>query len=99
MIGAVKGGVPPSISDLYDDPALAAAYPFAKEIKASLATAAVRPLTPAYQNLSIVISHARLAARRHQSPEHGEEHDHRARATPSNRRASCHDRAHPCHPH
>jgi multiple sugar transport system substrate-binding protein len=57
-VGATKGGVPPSISDLYDDPSLQADYPFRKEIQASLATAAVRPLTPAYQNLSIVISHA-----------------------------------------
>ena len=57
-VGAVKGGVPPSISDLYDDPSLQADYPFRKDIQASLATAAVRPLTPAYQNLSIVISHA-----------------------------------------
>ncbi|MGZ4694051.1 MAG: ABC transporter substrate-binding protein [Acidimicrobiales bacterium] len=57
-IGAIEGGVPPSISDLYDDPALDEAYPFRKEIQDSLATAAVRPLTPAYQNLSIVISHA-----------------------------------------
>jgi multiple sugar transport system substrate-binding protein len=58
LVGAVKGGTPPSIADLYDDPALQTAYPFHEEIKASLATAAVRPLTPAYQNLSIVISHA-----------------------------------------
>ena len=57
-VGAIKGGVPPSISDLYDDPSLQADYPFRKDIQASLATAAVRPLTPAYQNLSIVISHA-----------------------------------------
>ena len=57
-VGAIKGGVPPSISDLYDDPSLEADYPFRKDIQASLATAAVRPLTPAYQNLSIVISHA-----------------------------------------
>jgi multiple sugar transport system substrate-binding protein len=57
-IGAIKGGVPPTISDLYDDPSLEADYPFRKDIKASLATAAVRPLTPAYQNLSIVISHS-----------------------------------------
>jgi len=57
-IGAIKGGVPPSLSDLYDDPSLQEAYPFAKEIQASLATAAVRPLTPAYQSLSIVIAHA-----------------------------------------
>jgi multiple sugar transport system substrate-binding protein len=58
LVGALKGGVPPSISDLYADPAMAADYPFAAEIQASLASAAVRPLTPAYQNLSIVISHA-----------------------------------------
>jgi multiple sugar transport system substrate-binding protein len=57
-IGATVGGTPPSISDLYDDPSLQADYPFRKDIQASLATAAVRPLTPAYQNLSIVISHA-----------------------------------------
>jgi multiple sugar transport system substrate-binding protein len=57
-IGATKGGVPPSIGDLYDDPDLAADYPFAQEIKAQLDAAAVRPLTPAYQNISIVISHA-----------------------------------------
>jgi len=57
-IGAIKGGTPPSLSALYDDPELQQAYPFAKEIQDSLANAAVRPLTPAYQNLSIVISHA-----------------------------------------
>jgi len=57
-VGAIKGGVPPSISDLYDDPELAKDYPFAKDIQESLSTAAVRPLTPAYQNISIVISHA-----------------------------------------
>lgn len=58
LIGAVKGGVPPSLSALYSDPTLVAAYPFAQEIQTSLASAAVRPLTPFYQNLSIVISHA-----------------------------------------
>ena len=41
-----------------DDPALQESFPFAADIKASLATAATRPLTPAYQNISIVISHA-----------------------------------------
>jgi len=57
-IGAIKGGTPPSLSALYDDPELQQSYPFAKEIQESLGNAAVRPLTPAYQNLSIVISHA-----------------------------------------
>jgi multiple sugar transport system substrate-binding protein len=57
-IGAITGGVPPSIADLYDDPALQQDYPFAADIKTSLASAATRPLTPAYQNISIVVSHA-----------------------------------------
>jgi multiple sugar transport system substrate-binding protein len=57
-IAAIKGGLPPTIADLYDDPALDADYPFRADIKASLDTASVRPKTPAYQNLSIVIAHA-----------------------------------------
>jgi multiple sugar transport system substrate-binding protein len=57
-IGAVKGGVPPSIADLYNDPSVQQAYPFANIIQDQLANAAVRPLTPAYQSVSIVISHA-----------------------------------------
>jgi multiple sugar transport system substrate-binding protein len=57
-VGAIKGGTPPSIADLYDDPSLQKDYPFAADIKASLASAAIRPLTPAYQNISIVISHS-----------------------------------------
>jgi multiple sugar transport system substrate-binding protein len=58
LVNATKGGTPPSLASLYSDPALVAAYPFAKEIQDSLSIAAIRPLTPAYQNISIVISHA-----------------------------------------
>ena len=58
LVNATKGGTPPSLASLYGDPALAADYPFAKEIQDSLSTAAIRPLTPAYQNISIVVSHA-----------------------------------------
>jgi len=58
LIGALQGGVPPSIAALYDDPAFVRSYPFAADIKAALASAATRPATPAYQNLSVVISHA-----------------------------------------
>ncbi len=32
-------------------------YPFSKEVLASLESASVRPLTPAYQNVSIAVSH------------------------------------------
>ena len=55
-IAANKGGLPPTLSALYDDPSLQAAYPFRKDIQTALNNASVRPMTPAYQNLSIVIS-------------------------------------------
>jgi multiple sugar transport system substrate-binding protein len=54
---AVKGGLPPTLESLYSDPAMFAAYPFHADILTSLQTASVRPKTPAYQNVSIVISH------------------------------------------
>ncbi|MDQ6851143.1 MAG: ABC transporter substrate-binding protein [Actinomycetota bacterium] len=58
LIAATKGGLPPTIESLYSDPALAKSYPFHAEILAALKNASVRPKTPAYQNVSIVISHA-----------------------------------------
>jgi multiple sugar transport system substrate-binding protein len=56
-VAAIKGGLPPTLSSLYNDPSLQADYPFRKDILASLEQASVRPKTPAYQNVSIVISH------------------------------------------
>jgi multiple sugar transport system substrate-binding protein len=68
---ALKDGVPPSIESLYTDntpldaskpvdpdsnPSMATAYPMRDAILAALQNAAVRPLTPAYQSLSTVIS-------------------------------------------
>jgi multiple sugar transport system substrate-binding protein len=57
ILGAVKGGVPPTIASLYNNPALFADYPFHADILQALQTASVRPKTPAYQILSIDISH------------------------------------------
>jgi multiple sugar transport system substrate-binding protein len=57
LIAATVGGLPPTIASLYNDPAMQAAYPFRADILQALETASVRPKTPAYQNLSIVISH------------------------------------------
>jgi multiple sugar transport system substrate-binding protein len=54
---AVKGGLPPTLESLYSDPAMASAYPFHADILSALQTASVRPQTPAYQSVSIVISH------------------------------------------
>ncbi len=57
LIAATKGGLPPTLASLYNDPALFADYPFHADILQALQTASVRPKTPAYQNISIVISH------------------------------------------
>jgi len=57
IIGAVVGGVPPTITSLYSDPALYADYPFHADILYALEHASVRPKTPVYQVVSIDISH------------------------------------------
>jgi multiple sugar transport system substrate-binding protein len=57
LIGANVGGVPPTISSLYNNPALFANYPFHADILQALENASVRPKTPVYQVVSIDISH------------------------------------------
>jgi len=57
LIGANVGGVPPTIANLYNDPALFANYPFHADILTALQNASVRPKTPVYQVVSIDISH------------------------------------------
>jgi multiple sugar transport system substrate-binding protein len=57
IIGANVGGVPPTITSLYNDPALAKNYPFHADILAALQHASVRPKSPVYQVVSIDISH------------------------------------------
>ena len=54
---ALKGGLPPTLRALYDDPSFKKQYPFSEEVLSSLERASVRPLTPAYQNVSIAVSH------------------------------------------
>lgn len=58
LTAALDGGLPPTLRALYDEPAFKKAYPFSQEVLAALETASVRPLTPAYQNVSIAVSHA-----------------------------------------
>ncbi|MEU1620139.1 ABC transporter substrate-binding protein [Streptomyces sp. NPDC005722] len=55
---ALRGGLPPTLRSLYDDPQVRRSYPFAQDILAELENAALRPQTPAYQNVSIAVSHA-----------------------------------------
>ena len=49
--------VPPTITSLYNDPALFKNYPFHADILTALENASVRPKTPVYQVVSIDISH------------------------------------------
>ncbi|MEV0681028.1 ABC transporter substrate-binding protein [Actinosynnema sp. NPDC050436] len=53
---AINDGVPPTIESVYDDPEMAEPYPMKEAILDTLKTASVRPRTPAYQNVSTVIS-------------------------------------------
>jgi multiple sugar transport system substrate-binding protein len=57
-VAAIKGGLPPTLASVYDDPSLQSAYPFRALIKQQIENGAVRPKTPVYQSLSIAISHA-----------------------------------------
>ena len=54
-VDAIKGGLPPTLASLYDDPALAKAYPFHALIKQALQDPAIRPQTPAYSDVSLAI--------------------------------------------
>ncbi|GAA2699510.1 ABC transporter substrate-binding protein [Micromonospora olivasterospora] len=53
---AVNDGVPPTIEKVYDDPEMDKAYPMKETILEELKEPAVRPLTPAYQSISTVMS-------------------------------------------
>jgi multiple sugar transport system substrate-binding protein len=58
MMDAIKGGLPPTLSSLYDDPAMARAYPFHALIKQELQDPGIRPQTPAYSDVSLAIQKA-----------------------------------------
>jgi multiple sugar transport system substrate-binding protein len=57
LLGAEVGGVPPTITSLYSNPALYPDYPMHAAILASLENGSVRPQTPLYQVVSIDVSH------------------------------------------
>jgi trehalose/maltose transport system substrate-binding protein len=52
---AVKGGLPPTLSSLYTKPSVLKAYPFAALIRKQVESGAVRPVTPAYADVSLAI--------------------------------------------
>jgi multiple sugar transport system substrate-binding protein len=53
---AIKGGLPPTLNSLYDDPSFKKAYPFSDLIRRQVATGAIRPQTPAYADVSLAIA-------------------------------------------
>jgi multiple sugar transport system substrate-binding protein len=54
---AVKGGLPPTLASVYNNPKMQSAYPFRYLILAQVNSGAVRPKTPLYQVVSTTISH------------------------------------------
>lgn len=52
---AVRGGLPPTLDSLYDDPELRRALPFADLLRDSLREAVQRPKTPLYSDVSLAI--------------------------------------------
>jgi multiple sugar transport system substrate-binding protein len=55
---AVDGGLPPVSEAVYKDKDFQKAYPFYKTILQALQNASVRPLTPAYQSVSLQIAYS-----------------------------------------
>ncbi len=52
---ALKGGLPPTLESIYDDAQFKKDYPFADLIREGLESAAVRPRTPVYSDVSQAI--------------------------------------------
>ncbi|MGL4304931.1 MAG: extracellular solute-binding protein [Mycobacteriaceae bacterium] len=55
---AVSGGVPPVLKALYADPDFQKVYPAWEGVLGSIESAAVRPVSPAYQSISILLADA-----------------------------------------
>ncbi|HYE35896.1 ABC transporter substrate-binding protein [Methylocaldum sp.] len=55
-IAAERGGLPPTVYALYDDPAVRRRLPFADVLRATLKDAVQRPQTPLYNDVSLAIS-------------------------------------------
>jgi trehalose/maltose transport system substrate-binding protein len=52
------GGLPPTLSAIYDDPKFVKAYPFAKLIRSSLENGGPRPASPQYADISLSIDNS-----------------------------------------
>lgn len=56
-LAARRGGLPPTVAALYDDPKVRAVFPFADVLRDTLRDAVQRPPSPLYADLSLAISH------------------------------------------
>lgn len=54
-LAARAGGLPPSMTALYDEPGIRAVLPFADQLRDTLRQAALRPANPRYGDLSLAI--------------------------------------------
>ena len=57
LAAAVKGGLPPTLASVYNNPQMQSAYPFRHLILLQVNNGAIRPKTPLYQVVSTTISH------------------------------------------
>ena len=54
-MAATRGAIPPTISAVYDDPAVVREFPFAALLRQCIEQAAPRPATPAYSDVSLAV--------------------------------------------
>jgi multiple sugar transport system substrate-binding protein len=52
---AAKGGLPPTVESLYEDPRLKESYPFSEALLVGLRNGVPRPVSPAYSDISLAI--------------------------------------------
>jgi multiple sugar transport system substrate-binding protein len=55
QVAAVRGGIPPTIAAVYDDPAVLSEFPFAELLRQCIEAAAPRPATAAYSDVSLAV--------------------------------------------
>jgi multiple sugar transport system substrate-binding protein len=55
-LAAERGGLPPTLEELYDDAAVRRTFPFAELLRETLRDAVARPETPLYNDLSLAIA-------------------------------------------
>jgi multiple sugar transport system substrate-binding protein len=55
-LAAARGGLPPTVAALYDEPAVRETFPFADLLRETLRDAVQRPPTPLYNDVSLAVT-------------------------------------------